>query len=71
MRFTRFILPAALLVLAFTAAGYELGDTVDDFTLPHLTGEDVSLHDHLGEMEQRFRKRWDKFTKSFCSWFLR
>lgn len=50
MRFTRFILPTALLALAFTASGYELGDTVDDFTLPHLTGEDVSLHDHLGEI---------------------
>jgi peroxiredoxin len=50
MKFTIFILSAAFLALAGTAAGYEVGDTVEDFTLPHLTGGDVSLHDHLGEI---------------------
>ena len=54
MTFTRFILTAVLLVLAGSAvgsaAGYELGDTVEDFTLPDLTGAEVSLHDHLGEI---------------------
>jgi len=50
MTFTRFILSAALLILAGSAAGYETGDTVDDFTLPDLTGDDVSLHDHQGEI---------------------
>ncbi len=50
MTLTRTILPAALLIMAGTAAGYELGDTVADFTLPHLTGDEVSLHDHLGEV---------------------
>jgi len=46
----KFILLAVLLIMARTAAGYEIGDTVDDFTLPDLTGTDVSLHDHLGEI---------------------
>ncbi len=50
MKFAIFILLAVFLVLAGTAAGYEVGDTVEDFTLPHLTGGDVSLHDHLGEI---------------------
>ncbi len=50
MKFTIFILSAAFLALAGTSAGYEVGDTVEDFTLPHLSGGDVSLHDHLGEI---------------------
>jgi len=50
MKFTVLILSAVLLVLAGSAAGYELGDTVENFTLPHLTGGEVSLHDHLGEI---------------------
>ena len=37
----KFIISAALLVLAGGAHGYEVGDTVEDFTLPDLevTGE--------------------------------
>ena len=50
MKFIRLFLPAALLVLAGAAFGYEIGDTVDDFTLPDLTGTEVSLYDHLGEI---------------------
>jgi len=54
MTVTGFILTAVLLVLTGSAvgsaAGYELGDTVVDFTLPDMTGVDVSLHDHLGEI---------------------
>ena len=50
MRFMKLFLPAVLLVLAGSAAGYELGDTVADFTLPDLAGIDVSLHDHQGEI---------------------
>jgi len=50
MKLLEYILPAALLVLAGSAAGYELGDTVTDFTLPDLEGNDASLHDYLGEI---------------------
>ena len=50
MKFTVLILSAVFLALAGTAAGYEVGDTVEDFTLPPLTGGEVSLHDHLVEI---------------------
>jgi cytochrome c biogenesis protein CcmG/thiol:disulfide interchange protein DsbE len=46
----KFIITAALLVLAGGAHGYEVGDTVEDFTLPDLEGIEVSLHDHVGEI---------------------
>ena len=38
------------LLIAVGAAGYEVGDTVADFTLPDLAGVDASLHDHLGDI---------------------
>ena len=46
----KFIITAALLLLAGGAHGYEVGDTVEDFTLPDLQGDVVSLHDHQGEI---------------------
>ena len=46
----KFLLPMVLLTMAGSATGYELGDTVENFTLPDLTGADASLHDHLGEI---------------------
>jgi peroxiredoxin len=50
MKLIRLFLPAVLLFLAGAASGYEIGDTVEDFTLPDLTGTEVSLYDHLGEI---------------------
>ncbi len=50
MRFFRILSAMALLLVAGQVAAYEMGDTVENFTLPHLTGGDVSLHDHLGEI---------------------
>jgi peroxiredoxin len=50
MKSIKLLLLAVLLMMAGTAAGYEIGDTVENFTLPDLMGDDVSLHDHLGEI---------------------
>ncbi len=50
MNFKISLLAAMLMVLTGTAAGYEVGDTVADFTLPDLEGTEVSLHDHLDEI---------------------
>jgi peroxiredoxin len=44
------LLAVLLVALAGTATGYEVGDTVADFTLPDLAGLEVSLHDHVGEI---------------------
>jgi peroxiredoxin len=50
MLFLRTWMPVVFLLAAVPATGYEIGDTVADFTLPDLTGTEVSLHDHLGEI---------------------
>ncbi len=40
----------ALLIPAAALAVYEVGDTIENFTLPDLTETVVSLYDHLGEI---------------------
>ncbi len=44
------IISVLLLILAGPAVGYEIGDTVADFTLPDLQGGEASLYDHMGEI---------------------
>ncbi len=47
----RVVIFTLLLVFAHgVAAAYEVGDTVDDFTLTDLMGNPVSLSDHQGQV---------------------
>jgi peroxiredoxin len=41
---------AAAALLPAGAAAYEIGDTLDDFTLPELWEGEASLYDHLGDV---------------------
>lgn len=50
MTFIKLVLVFAIFLPAGSIHAYELGDTAENFTLPDLNGENVSLHDHLGRI---------------------
>jgi peroxiredoxin len=41
---------AVMVMIPASAPAYEIGDTPADFTLPDLTGNDVALYDHQGDI---------------------
>ncbi len=50
MKYLFLVLTCCLGLVALPAAAYELGDTVNDFTLTDLNGAEVSLSDYSGKI---------------------